>query len=62
MVTRTGLHIFQVRSDKGLVEWKHELCAFLVEVAGNESKYSVCSLTTFFGLFLPLEVFGYGDS
>ena len=24
-------------SDKGLVEWEHELCALVVEVAGNGS-------------------------
>ena len=46
--------IFLVRSDKGLVEWEHELRAFVVEV-GNESYYSVYCLTTFFGLFLPLR-------
>ena len=28
---------FQVRSDMGFVEWEHEFCALVVEVAGNES-------------------------
>ena len=40
--------IFQVGLDKGLVEWEHEFYALVVEVAGNESQYSVCRLTIFF--------------
>ena len=40
--------IFQVESEKGLVEWEHEFCALVVEVAGNES-YST--------LFAVLQLF-----
>ena len=35
--------IFQVGLAKWLVEWKHELCALLVEVAGNEILQQVFS-------------------
>ena len=38
---------------------EHEFSVPVVE--GNESYYPVCCLTTFFGLFLPLRVFGHDD-
>ena len=47
MVTRTELHI-PGGVGNGLVEWEHEFCDFLVEVAGNESLYILFAVSQLF--------------
>ena len=51
--------IFQARTDKRFVEWKHHISVLVFKIAGNESKYSI-------GGFLSIFLFaaatrGFGD-
>ena len=54
--------VFQVWTDKRFVEWQHHFSVLVLEIAGNESKYSIGGFAIFLVLLLPLKVFGDNDS
>ena len=49
-------------TDKRFVEWQHHFSVLVLEIASNESEYSIGGFATFLCLLLPLEVFGDNDS
>ena len=55
-------YILQVGTDKRFVEWQHHFSVLLLEISGNEIKYSSGGFPTFLCLLLPLKVFGDNDS
>ena len=53
--------LFQERTDKRFVEKQHHFSVLVLEIAGDESEYSIGSFTAFLCLLLSLEVFGDDD-
>ena len=48
--------------DKRFVEWQHHLPVLVLEIAGNESEYSIGGFASSLCLLLPLNIFCDNDS